>query len=117
MKPTINVEFTARAGGRKFKEESVTFSSPADLFKFVSPAGGCEHLPDDVSEVQMILLSHPDDEYDSPMARLPATLELGIIFLTGPLSDIVQVSQQLLGKASRNELSHEFMKIAGLDQA
>jgi hypothetical protein len=115
MKPIMNVEFTAKTGGQEFKEESITFHTPTELFKFVSPGGGCERIADDVSEIQLVLLPHPADTQDSPMDKLPATLELGMIFLTGPLSDIVQVSQQLLGKSCRGELSRDFMKAAGLD--
>lgn len=114
MKPIINVEFTARAGDREFKEESIAFHTPAELFTYVSPGGGCEHIPDDVEEIQMVILPHKQSAPDSPMDEIPATLELGIIFLTGPLADIVQISQQLLGKASRGELSPSFMKIAGI---
>ena len=114
MKPIINVEFTARAGDREFKEESIAFHSPAELFSFVSPGGGCDRIPDEVEEIQMVILPHTESAPDSPMDEVPATLELGMIFLTGPLADIVQITQQLLGKASRGELSPSFLKIAGI---
>lgn len=117
MKHNMHVEFTAHAGDRDFREESVVFQRPAELYKYVSPGGGCERIPNDVEEIQMILLPHYSVfSPDSPMDELPATLELGMIFLTGPLSEIVQVSQQLLGKASRGELSSAFMRVAGLSQ-
>lgn len=114
MKPIINIEYTARAGEREFKEESIAFHSPADLFSFVSPGGGCERIADDIEIIQMVLLPHHRSVPDSPVDEVPATLELGMIFLNGPLADIVQISQQLLGKASRDELSPSFMKIIGV---
>ncbi len=49
------------------------------------------------------------------MDEIPVTLEMGIVFFTGPLTDIVQITQQLLGRASRDELSHAFLKIIGAE--
>ena len=114
MKPIINIEFTAQAGQREFKEESIAFHSPAELFEFVSPGGGCERIPDNIDEIQMVFLPHAAANLDNPMEDVPATLEMGMVFFTGPLSDIVQTSQLLLGKASRNELSRAFLKIIGM---
>lgn len=116
MKPIINVEFTARVGDREFKEESVAFHSPAELFDYVSHGGGCEQIPDDVEEIQMIFLPHSKANARHPIDNVPATLELGIVFFTGPLADIVQISQQLLGKASRKELSDSFLRILGVKE-
>ncbi|MDH5447245.1 MAG: hypothetical protein OEY52_16985 [Gammaproteobacteria bacterium] len=114
MKHNISLEFTAKAGEREFKEESITFRNPTELFQFVRPGGGCEKIADDVTEIQMVLLPYPDEISVGPMDDLPVTLEMGMVFLTGPMSDVVQVSQQLLGKAVRDELSPNFMKIIGL---
>lgn len=114
MKPIISVEFTARAGEWEFKEESIAFHSTAELFDFVSPGGGCEWIPDEVEEIQMIFLPVAAPNRTNPMADVPATLELGIVYFTGPLSEIVQTTQQLLGKAERRELSRSFLKILGL---
>lgn len=112
MKPIINVEFTARVADREFKEESVAFHSPAELFEYVSPGGGCEHIPDEVAEIQMVFLP-PTEPNPNPMADVPTTLEIGMVFITGPLAEIVQTMQQLLGKASRGELSESFLRIIG----
>lgn len=114
MKPIINVEFTARVAGREFKEESVAFHSPGELFEYVAPGGGCERIPDEVEEIQMIFLRPTEPNTKNPMNDLPATLELGIVFFTGPLAEIVQTMQQLLGKASRGELSEPFLRIIGM---
>lgn len=117
MKADMHVEFTARSGAQEFKEESVCFRSAEELYRYVSPGGGCEHIPDEVTEVQMILLSHaPGQAADSPLDEALTTLELGMVFLTGPLSEVVQVSQQLLGKASRGELAEAFLRIAGVSR-
>lgn len=114
MKPIINVEFTAKTAEREFKEESVAFHSPGELFEFVSPGGGCERIPDDVDEIQMVFLSPTATKANNPMDDVPVTLELGIVFFTGPLAEIVQTMQQLLGKASRGELSESFLRIIGV---
>lgn len=114
MKPIISVEFTARTGGREFKEESVAFHSPSELFEFVSPGGGCERIPNEVDEIQMVFLPSARPDIDNPMADVPATLEMGMVFFTGPLADIVQTSQQLLGRATRGELSKSFLRIIGV---
>jgi len=111
MKPIINVEFTALVNDREFKEESIAFHSPAELFEYVSPGGGCERIPNEVEEIQMIFLPPTTPDTENPMADVPATLKMGMVFFTGPLSDIVQMSQQLLGKASRGELSRSFLKV------
>lgn len=114
MKPIINVEFTARRGEQEFKEESVAFHTPAELFEYVSPGGGCERIPDEVEEIQMVFLPPTTPNTRNPMADVPTTLEMGIVFFTGPLADIVQITQQLLGKASREELSESFLRVLGV---
>ena len=43
------------------------------------------------------------------------TLELGMVFLTGPLAEIVQTTEQLIDKAGRGELSDSFLKAINVD--
>lgn len=110
MQPMITVEFSARAGDLEFKEESVSFHNPEELFSFISPGGGCDNIPDEVDEIQMVFLrpSHPNIQ--NPIADKQVTLELGMVFLTGPLAEIVQTAEQLIDKAGRGELSASFLK-------
>jgi hypothetical protein len=114
MKPILTVEFSAKAGDIDFKEESVPIHSPEELFAFVAPGGGCEKIPDEVDEIQMVFLapSHPNRK--NPIADVPATLELGMVFFTGPLSEISQTIEQLIDKAGRGELSYSFLKVIGI---
>ncbi|MCG6935806.1 MAG: hypothetical protein ACK2U1_12420 [Anaerolineales bacterium] len=111
MNPVITVEFAAKAGGHDFKEESVALHNPEELFSFVAPGGGCETIPNEVDEIQMVFLqpSHPNTQ--NPIADKRVTLELGMVSLTGPLSEIVQTAEQLIDKAGRGELSDEFLKV------
>lgn len=113
MKPVISVEFSARAGDVEFKEESVSFHSPDELFTYVAPGGGCEGIPDEVDEIQMVFLppAHPNTQ--NPIADVPVTVELGMVFFTGPLAEIVQVLDQLMDKAGRGELSDSFARVIG----
>ncbi len=115
MQPIITVEFSSRAGGLECKEESVSFHSPEELFSFIAPGGGCETIPDEVSEIQMVFLqpSHPNTQ--NPIADKRVTLELGMVFLTGPLAEIVQTTEQLIDKAGRGELSDSFLKAINVD--
>jgi len=111
MKPIITVEFSARSGEQEFKEESVSFHNPEELFVFVAPGGGCETIPDEVDEIQMVFLQPEHPNTQNPIADKRVTLELGMVFLTGPLSEIVQTAEQLLDKAGRGELSEAFLKV------
>ena len=77
MQPNISVEFSAKAAGKEFKEESVTFHDHEELFDFIGPGGGCEKIPDEVDEIQLVFLqpSHPNT--DNPLrggaaSRFPA---------------------------------------------
>ena len=106
MQPVIAVEFTARSGDQSFKEESVTFHSPEELFTFVAPDGGCDAIPNEVAE-------HPNIQ--NPVADKRVTLELGMVFLTGPLAAILQTAEQLIDKAGRGELSDSFLKVIDVD--
>ena len=113
MKPVITVEFSAKAGDEEYKEESVPLHSPQELFEFVAPNGGCEAIPNDVVEIKMIFLPPQHANKQNPIADVKATLQLGMVFLTGPLSEIAQVSEQLLDKAGRGELAPSFLKAIG----
>lgn len=113
MKPILTVEFSAKAGDIDFKEESVPIHSPEELFEFVSPGGGCERIPDEVDEIQMVFLPPEHRNTKNIIADIPATLELGMVFFTGPLSEISQTAEQLIDKAGRGELADSFLKIIG----
>ena len=113
MKPVITVEFSAKAGDEEYKEESVPLHSPQELFEFVAPNGGCDAIPNDVVEIKMIFLPPQHTNKQNPIADVKATLQLGMVFLTGPLSEIAQVSEQLLDKAGRGELAPSFLKAIG----
>jgi hypothetical protein len=115
MKPVITVEFSAKAGDEQFKEESVTLHSPEEFFAFVAPSGGCESIPDEVVEIKMFFLPPEHHNTQNPIADLNATLQLGIVFFTGPLSEVAQIAEQLLDKAGRGELSESFMKVIGAE--
>lgn len=113
MKP-ISVEFTVQIGEGECKEESVSLHNPEELFEFVAPGGGCEQIPDEVGEIQMSFLPPRHPNTDNPTADCPATLQIGIVFFTGPLSEIVQTAEQILDKAGRGELSESFRRVLHL---
>jgi len=113
MKPIMTVEFTAKAAGREFKEESVSFHNPEELFEFVAPGGGCERIPDEVDEIQMVFLAPSHPNVENPLADKRVMLELGMVFLSGPLSEVVQTASQMLDKAGRGELSSQFLTVIG----
>ena len=110
MIPIVTVEFVAKAGEQEFKEESVSLHSPEELFAFVAPGGGCEAIPDEVAEIQMVFLQPEHANKQNPVADKRVTLELGMVFLTGPLSEIVQTAEQIIDKAGRGELSEGFLR-------
>lgn len=113
MKPILTVEFGAKAGDVDFKEESVPIHSPEELFSFVAPGGGCERIPDEVDEIQIVFLAPEHPNTKNTIADLHATLEVGMVFFTGPLSEISQTIEQLIDKAGRGELAESFLKIIG----
>lgn len=114
MRTDFKVEFTAKAGDVEFKEESVIFHSPEELFAFVAPAGGCETIPDEVSEIQMVFTPPSHRNVQTPIADVPVTLELGMVFFTGPLAEIAQTAMEILDKAGRGELSEAFLRVLGV---
>ena len=110
MQP-ITVEFSVKAGDQELKEESVVFHNPEELFAFVAPGGGCDAIPDEVSEIQIVFLQPEHPNTQNPIADKRVTLELGMVFLTGPLGEIVQTAEQLIDKAGRGELTDSFLKV------
>ena len=114
MKPILTVEFSARNGDQEIKEESVPLHSPEELFTFVAPGGGCETIPDEVSEIRMVFLSPEHPNVQNPIADVPATLQLGMVMINGPLAEITTTAEQLLDKAGRGELSKSFLSVIGI---
>jgi hypothetical protein len=43
------------------------------------------------------------------------TLQLGMVFFSGPLSEVARTVQELLDKAGRRELSESFLLVIGLN--
>lgn len=110
MKPILTVEFTAKTGDVAIKEESVPLHSPEELFAFVAPGGGCENIPSEVDEIRMVFLPS-EHSNNNPVANIPATLQLGMVFFNGPLSEISQTAEQIIDRANRGELSESFQKV------
>jgi hypothetical protein len=113
MRPILTVEFHAKDRDVEFDEESVTLHSPEELFKFVAPGGGCEMIPNEVAEIRMNFLPPEHPNTRNPIADLPVTLQLGMVFFYGPLSEITSTAEQILDRAGRGELSGSFLTIIG----
>jgi len=114
MKPII-IEFTATTGDQEFKEESVTFQNPEEFFAFVAPGGGCDAIPNEVDEINVVFLKPEHANTQNPVADKRVTLELGMFFITGPLAEIVQTAEQIIDKAGRGELTDSFLKVINLN--
>lgn len=112
MKP-ITIEFSMKSGDRDFKEDTVSLHTAEELFQYVAPGGGCESMPDDVDEIQMVLLSPEHPNKQNPIADIRGTLQLGMVFLTGPLAEIMQITEEIIDKAGRGELSKSFLTVIG----
>ena len=108
----IIIEFMANTGDQSFKEDSVTFASAEELFEYIAPGGGCESMPSDLGEIRMIFLPPEHPNITNPVADKRATLQLGIVLITAPLATIVQVSQEIIDKVGRGELSEAFLAAA-----
>ena len=115
--PIITVEFGARAEGKDYQEETVPIHSPEEFFAFVEPGGGCERIPDEVDEIQMVFLHPEHPNLANPAADVRATLQLGMVFFTGPLAEISRTAEELMDRHGRGELSQPFMRVAGLERA
>ena len=100
----------------EFDEESVTLHSPEELFEFVAPGGGCETIPNEVSEIRMVFLFLEHPNVKNPIADLPAILQLGMVLFNGLLSEITNTAEQILDRAGRGELSRSFLTVIGLAQ-
>lgn len=108
----ITIEFMVNTGDQSFKEDSVTFASAEELFEYIAPGGGCESMPSDLGEIRMIFLPPEHPNITNPVADKRATLQLGIVLITAPLATIVQVSQEIIDKVGRGELSEAFLAAA-----
>ena len=113
MNPVFSVEFKVQANDGEFREESVAIHSPEELFAYVAPGGGCEQIPSEVGEINIVFLKPPHANNSNPIADLRVTLQLGMVFLSGPLAEIVQTAQEILDKAGRGELAASFLTVIG----
>jgi hypothetical protein len=113
MNPVLTVEFTVQAADGEFKEESIAIHNPEELFAFIAPDGGCDQIPSEVGEINMIFFRPPHANVRNPVADVTATLQIGMVFLTGPLAEIVQTAQAILDKAGRGELAASFLTVIG----
>ena len=109
----ITIEFKINTGDGEFKEDAVALHTAEELFKYVAPGGGCESMPDDVDEIQLVFLSPEHPNRQNPVADIRGTLQLGMVFLTGPLAEILQTSEEIIDKAGRGELSESFLTVIG----
>lgn len=116
MNPIISVEFSAKSGDIDFKEENVAIHTPEELFNYVSPGGGCEKIPDEVDEIQFTFLKPKHANTSNPIADKRVTLELGMVFFTGPLSEIMETMEHIIDKSGRNELSDSFLTVIGANK-
>ena len=55
---------------------------------------------------------HPNIQ--NQIADLPATLQLGMVFFYGPLSEITNTAEQILDRAGRGQLSSSFLAVIGV---
>ena len=108
MKP-ITIEFTVKVGDGSFREDSVTFAGLEEMFEFISPGGGCDDMPSDLGEIRMIFLPPEHANTSNPIADIRATLQLGVVLITAPLSTIVQISEEIIDKVGRGEISGGFL--------
>ena len=108
MKP-ITIEFTVKSGDETFREDSVTFATPEEMFDYIAPGGGCEDMPSDLGEIRMIFLPPEHANTANPVADKRATLQMGIVLITAPLSTIVQISEEIIDKVGRAEISADFL--------
>jgi len=113
MNPILTIEFTAKTSDGEFKEESISVHSPEELFTFVAPGGGCELIPSEVEEIQIVLFPPKHVNKQNPIADLQSSLQMCIVLINGPLSEIVMIAEQIIDKAGRNELSEAFLRAIG----
>lgn len=111
----ITIDFNVNSGGQVIREESVTLDSAEAFFDYIAPGGGCEKMPSDLCEVQMVFTPPKHRNVQNPIADKRVTLELGMVFLTGPLAVIVEVLQEIIDKVGRGELSEAFMNLVHIE--
>jgi hypothetical protein len=109
----ITIEFNVTKNGQTFKEDSVTLASAQELFDYIAPGGGCEQMPSDLGEIQMMFLQPDHPNTLNPIADKRVNLQLGMIMMTGPFSLIVQISEEIIDKVGRGELSDAFLSVVG----
>ena len=107
----ITIEFIVKIGDKSCKEDSVTFATPEEMFEYISPGGGCENMPSDLGEIRMIFLPPKHPNITNPIADKRATLQLGIVLITAPLSTIVHIAQEIIDKMGRGEISEAFLAV------
>jgi hypothetical protein len=106
----ITIEFNVTRGGASFREDSVTLRNAEDLFAYVAPGGGCENMPSDIGEIQMIFMPPEHANTSNPLADQRITLQMGMVLMTGPWAELNRISQQILDKVERGELSQSFLQ-------
>jgi hypothetical protein len=115
MQPILAVEYRVKVGEDELKEETVPLHGLEELLAYVAPGGGCEQIPSEVSEIRMVFLPPKHPNRGNPLADVPVTLQLGMVFFSGPLSEVARTVQELLDKAGRRELSESFLLVIGLN--
>jgi hypothetical protein len=95
----------------------VPIHSPEELFAFIAPGGGCDRIPDEVNEIQMVFLHPEHPNVGNPAADAHATLQIGMVYFSGPLAEISRTAEEILDKFGRGELSRAFLRVAGLEPA
>jgi hypothetical protein len=113
MQPILAVEYRVKVGDDELQEESIPLRNPEELLAFVAPGGGCEQIPSEVEEIRMVFFSPQHPNVRNPIADVVVTLQLGMVFLSGPFSEVVNTAEQLLDKAGRGELSGSFLSVIG----
>ena len=113
MNPIMTVEFRAHGGNADCLEESVPIHTPEELMAFIAPGGGCEKIPVGVAEIIMNFLPAEHRNTANPLADHSVSLQMGMIVISGPLSEVVEAAQMLLDRAGRNEVSGAFMSAIG----
>ena len=72
-------------------------------------------MPSNLGEIQMLFLPSKHPNRLNPIADKPVTLQLGMVLMSGPFAVIVQVSQEIIDKVGRGELSEAFLSVIGVD--
>ena len=116
MQPILSVEFSVKVGDEQFKEESVPLHNPEEFFEFIAPGGGCEKIPDEVNEIQMVFMNPKHPNTGNPIADAHVTLQMGMVFFNGPLSEIAHTMEEIVDRSGRGELSPSFLNVIGANR-